>query len=482
MRVPEPDPTPLDDSPLDGTLLAGTLLDDVRALVAAFAEEHHCPTISWGIARDGALIAHGATGTLHHGAQPSTQTVYRIASMTKSFTSALVLGLRDEGVLRLDDPISTHAPELAAITGPTCDAPPLTLGHLLSMATGLATDDVWADRHLDITDDELDEVIATGGHFAVDPGTAFEYSNLGFALVGRIVLRATGRRVQDLVRERLIEPLGLTRTTWVQPTHDDWAQPFGWEDDVHVPEMLVADGVLAPMGGIWSCIDDLVIWSRWFEDAFRARNGDDTGPLRRSSRREMQQIHSYGGTRTIAGRPAPNGYGYGLLMRDDAELGPLAGHSGGLPGYGSNMRWTPGRGLSVVALANVTYAHMAELTLRIFDALHAAGQVPAVQVSVHPQLESLVHRLVALIHDWDDAVADELFTDNVAWDEPYERRRRAATEAIGDAGPVTLSRIDAATAARADAVLLDADGAELTLELELAPLVPLRIQSFSLER
>jgi len=459
----------------------------ILEIVQSSAAAHHAPSVAWGVVRDGALWATGAVGELDDGTTPSPRTVYRIASMTKSFTAAAVLALRDDGVLRLDDPITAHAPELAAVIGPTLDAATITLGDLLSMSSGLATDDVWADRHLDITDDELDALMATGAHFAVDTGTAFEYSNLGFALIGRVVLRTTGTPVQQHVSQRFIGPLGLRRTTWTQPDHDDWARPYRWDaaDDAaggaHAPESLVGDGALAPMGGIWSCIEDLAVWTDWLDHAFPARDEPDDGPLRRASRREMQQIHRYAGTRELAGRSAPQGYGYGVLLRDDPVLGPLAGHSGGLPGYGSNMRWAPGRRLGVIALANVTYAPMAELTLRIFDALHAAGEVPESSVQVSATIERLATELVALLNDWDDARADALFTDNVALDESYTRRRSAATAVAADNGRFTISSITALSGAGADVMLTNGAGS-YKLEVELAPLVPARIESFSLAR
>jgi len=162
-------------------------------------------------------------------------------------------------------------------------------------------------------------------------------------------------------------------------------------------------------------------------------------------------------------------------------LGPLAGHSGGLPGYGSNMRWAPGRRLGVIALANVTYAPMAELTLRIFDALHAAGEVPESSVKVSATIERLATELVALLNDWDDARADALFTDNVALDESYTRRRSAATAVAADNGRFTISSITALSGAGADVVLTNGAGS-YKLEVELAPLVPARIESFSLAR
>ena len=111
----------------------------IRQLVADTAHDERCASIAWGVVRDGVIVD-----------GESVDTVYRIASMTKSFTSAAVLALRDEGVLALDVPVAQYAPELAAVRGPEGSAP-VTLRRLLSMTSGLATDDAWADRHLDIT-------------------------------------------------------------------------------------------------------------------------------------------------------------------------------------------------------------------------------------------------------------------------------------------------------------------------------------------
>ncbi len=459
--------------------------DAVEALVglaATTAAAHHCPSLTWGVVADGRLVASGSCGARDDGELPTSDTVYRIASMTKSFTAATVLALRDEGVVRLDDPVTVHAPELAGFRGPTTDAPAITIGDLLSMGSGLATDDVWADRHLDLTDDELDTIAATGACFAQPTGTAFEYSNLGFAILGRVVRNATGTRVQDQVATRFLGPLGMSRTTWVRPEHDDWARPYRWQDDAPLPELPpVADGELAPMGGIWSTVSDLARWVEFLGDAFPARDGLDDGPLCRASRREMQQLRRYAGLRTIADVTAPNGYGYGLLLRDDPTLGTVCGHSGGLPGYGSNMRWIVDRRIGVIALANVTYAPMAELTMRMLYALDTAGALPPASVRPVPHaLDTAVRRLVSLLHEWDAGTAAALFADNVDLDEPSARRRAAVERLVGDGRPLALDTITATTDAAAVARLTTADGRALELAVELAPLRPVRIESWEL--
>lgn len=456
----------------------------ISALVDSFASTHRCPTVAWGVLRHGELVAAGSTGRLDDGSTPTPDTVYRIASMTKSFSAATTLALRDDGVLRLDDALGVYGPELAGLRSPTSDAAEITVRDLLCMTSGLVTDDAWADRHLDLTDDEFDRMIAAGLVFAEPTGNHFEYSNFGFALLGRVVHRATGHRIQDVTSERLLRPLGMTNTTWVRPDHDDWARPKRlsgdrWEDEIDTP----GDGLVAPMGGIWTSVADLSTWMSWLADAFPARNdtgGDhDDGPLRRASRREMQTPQRYSGMRTLRDVRMSTSYGYGLRVLDEPDHGVVITHSGGLPGYGSNMRWTPGGGIGVVALSNLTYAPMTELTARIHD--HVAAQSTGFpRRPVDPELAATARRLVELLDSWarlgrvDGDDLSGLFAANVEPDEPLDRRAREVFRHRG----LHLDEVVAINDARGKAVCTSARGARVTVTFALAPSRPLRVQDY----
>ena len=168
---------------------------DTHAALEAHFELHRvlnvAPRLAWGVVRDGVLTYSGGTNT-------NENTVFRIASMTKSFTAAAVLMLRDEGAFALDDPIIGHAPELASIANPTADSPAITIRHLLTMNSGLATDDPWADRHLDFSDAQLDAETIRGALFAVPPGTAMQYS----ALIAQIGKQAAPRSKEGRAARR----------------------------------------------------------------------------------------------------------------------------------------------------------------------------------------------------------------------------------------------------------------------------------------
>ena len=460
---------------------------DLGRLVARRGQQHHC-SIAWGVVADGQLVLTGAEA-VDPDPRPTEQTVFRIASISKSFTAASILMLRDQGLLQLDDRVADIAPEFAAVIGPTTDSPAITVRHLLSMAGGMPTDDAWADRHLDIADDELDALVAGGVTSAWTPGIHGEYSNLGYAMLGRVIRRVSGRRAQDFITAKLLEPLGMHRTTWLQPQHDDWARPFDIRDAERIADIEpLGDGAFAPMGGLWSCVADLARWVTWFADAFPSRDGDDPGPLCRASRREMQQVQrsmatehtpaSGEGDDAVPERVDGGGYGFGLFVSHDTRFNHFVQHSGGLPGYGSNMRWLPGRGIGVIALGNSTYAPMSEMTRRMMEILDDHGLVPPDPCRPAAAFVEATHRLSVLLSDWTDADASDLFADNVALDEPLDRRARRAAEWARQHGSLSVVSIDAFTPLRGQVVMRHADGTERRLDVEMSPQVPSRLQLY----
>jgi CubicO group peptidase (beta-lactamase class C family) len=459
----------------------------VREVFEAAATRWRVPGIAYGVVRDGELATSGGIGTLALGAEvvPDADSVFRIASMTKSFTAAAVMRLIGEGRLSWDRAVAEIAPELAGWRGPTTDAPAPTLRHLLTMDAGLPTDDPWADRHLDATAEQMDAWFAAGASFAWSPGVAFEYSNLGWGLLGRIVERATGSRVQDLVAEHLLAPLGMTSTAWVRealPPGAAVADGHGWRDgafvDVGPP---IGDGGIAPMGGLWTTVRDLARWVAFFLDAFPPRDDPDDAALPRAARREMQQLRRLDGAVTVRPRPdGPSrvvaaGYGLGLFVSHDPRLGHVVAHSGGLPGFGSHMRWLPERGFGVIALANATYAPMSKACAWALDALADAGELPpARRVSPAPELAEAATRAAALLDAWDDDAADDLFADNVDLDEPRERRRALARALRERLGPMTWDgHLEAETSLRGSLPLA---GGRVRVELGLNAERPPRLQ------
>ena len=450
---------------------AGLDRDAATRLCAAGFEYHaarlRLPSLAWGLVRDGVVLS-----------GVEVDAVYRIASMTKSFTAATVLMVRDAGGLALDDPVERHAPEFAALRSPLPGAPPVTVRHLLTMSSGLATDDAWADRHLDLHDAELDAIVADGVTFAWMPGVTFEYSNLGYGILGRVVRNITGSTLQQHVTEHLLHPLGMTRTSWTAPDDAVIGYRSRHDGEPLVAEPMLGDGAIAPMGGLFSCVTDLARWVDFLASAFGSPNAAHDAVLGAAARREMQQVarahpterSATSGTWSQRG----GGYGYGLNVLPHPTLGTVITHSGGLPGFGSNMRWVAGTGVGLVALSNSTYAPMAPTTESVLDALAAAGAVTTPSLVVSPALVEASQWLVAMLNG---AAPDAMFADNVDLDRTPAERGRAVAELRDQHGPFTLARVFAESATSAVAIA-HGTSVELHIDFQLAPFAPSLIQTY----
>lgn len=453
----------------------------------------HVPGLVYGLVHDGALVHVRGLGTLRVGedATPDGRSVFRIASMTKSFTAATVLLLRDESRLRLDDPIEEHVPELSSLRYPTTDSPRITIRHLLTMTAGFPTDDPWGDRQQGLDLGEFSRLLANGLSFAWAPGTRFEYSNTGYGILGRLITNVAGREYRDVVRERLLTPLGMHETGYLEEEADPdrLARGYLWRTDAYVEEPMDGYGALAPMGGIFTTVEDLSKWVAGFLDAFPPRDDpDDRHPLSRASRREMQHPMvpelvrlSHTTADTMPDVESAH-YGFGLFQIDDVRYGRLIGHSGGYPGFGSHMRWHPGTGLGIIAFANHRYGPASPLAR---DMLHELLRMEAAPLRrIRPNAATLAARetVEGLIERWDDDVAAASFAMNVELDEPLELRKAAIERLRERHGRL---RRDAETPDESQTPYhlvwwLRGDRGRVRAELLLSPELPPRVQTFGL--
>ena len=311
-----------------------------RALTRRLAVEqasHRLPSVVAGVVRDGALAWTGADGTLDgsvEGPGASSDTQYRMGSISKTFVAVEVVRLRDAGRLDLADTIGTHLPEVPFGH--------VTIAQLLTHTSGLQaeTDGDWWER---TTGDDWDGLLASGLALRFTPGTAFHYSNTGYAVLGELVARLRGTSWFDAVRDGILDPLGMTRTTTrpVAPSAPGLAvHPLA--DLLHVePEH---DGVsMSPAGQLWSTVDDLGRWA-----AFLA--GDTAGVLSRDSLREMLRpvaVNDVPG----AGWTGAHGLGWQTWNIDGRRF---AGHGGSMPGFLANLRVDVETGDGVVVMTNAT--------------------------------------------------------------------------------------------------------------------------------
>jgi CubicO group peptidase (beta-lactamase class C family) len=468
-------------------------LDSAVGLVderlAAFRSDTDSPATAYALLKDGEVVHLGAIGTrtLDTDERPDADTVFRIASMTKSVTASAVLLLRDRAALRLDDRLDEHLPWAASLRAAT-DGHPITLRDLLTMTAGLPTDDPWGDRQEDLPLADFDALVAGGLSFATVPRTAWEYSNLGYALLGRVISAATGRDYREYVRTELLEPLGMTSTGYDvgDVPVERLAQGYAPVDAGLVPEPFTGSGAFSPMGGLLSTARDVATWVAGFQHSW-AHTGADDHPLDRWSRREMQEPQRYVSTVHL---PVPDAepsiistsYGFGLVVDDDLRLGRTVSHSGGYPGFGSHMRWHPATGWGVVVLANRTYAPAFRVGTEVVAALAGAqlddGFVPPSRAWART-LEAM-DVAERLLESWDDALADAWFAVNVDLDRPRDERRAALARVRESIGGATrdASSVVSTSPSRARWRVVGPTGTA-TLEVLLTPEATPRIQTLT---
>ena len=181
--------------------------------------------------------------------------MFRIASMTKSFTAAAVLALRDDGALQLDDPAADFVPELRGLPPVTADAPAITIRHLLTMTAGFPTDDPWGDRQQGLPLAEFDALLRRASR-RVAARDLLRVLQPGLRAARPGHRRGHAASYAEFVTARLLGPLGLDRTGFEAAAVDPAGlargyqrRPDGWAE-------LVPDGygAFAPMGGVFSCV------------------------------------------------------------------------------------------------------------------------------------------------------------------------------------------------------------------------------------
>lgn len=413
---------------------AAKLASTFPAIDSAFrahAAAQHMPGAAWGIIIDGRVAHIGTYGVRDVASRAPVErnSVFRIASMTKSFTAMAIMKLRDEGKLSLDDPAERYVPELAGLAYPTSDSPRITIRHLLSHAAGFPEDNPWGDQQLAISFDSMSTMMRRGIPFSNAPGVAYEYSNYGFAILGRIVSRVAGVPYNTYLQEEILRPLGMTSTT-MEPRSvpaSRLAQGYRWEDDQWKLEPQLADGAFGAMGGMLTSIADLSTYVAAYLGAWPPGSGPETAPIRRASLREMQRVQNY---RTpfagvdSAGKPRLNagGYGYGLGISSTCDYEHIVAHTGGLPGFGSIMRWLPEYGVGFIAFGNRTYSGFGAPVDRALQLMAATGALAPRMPEPSAALESARSAVTRLVQRWNQQLADSVAAVNLFLDRSADRR------------------------------------------------------------
>ena len=417
----------------------------VDSIFAKSARTNHNPAIAYGVVVDNQLIYANAVGysNLEKKIPANSKSRFRIASMTKSFTAMSILRLRDEGKLQLSDPVAKYIPEAASLTYPTTDAKPVTVFNLLTMSAGFPEDNPWGDRQLSDTDEELIDLVKNGISFSTNPNSQFEYSNLGYGLLGKIVSVVSGQRYQDYVIEKILRPLGMDdcEFEYEKIPAEKLALGYRWEDNQWKPEALLKDGAYASMGGMICTIDDFAKYMSFLLTSWPSRNADEVGPVKRSSAREMQRPWIFRGLapnfKTHTGElcPRTGGYGFGLGWRQDCHGTVAVSHSGGLPGFGSVHILMTDLGIGVVAFSNLTYASMGVPASNALDTLVYLANLQKRVLPVSPTLIRVQGEIVKLLPDWKEE-HDALFAENFFPDISKAYRKKETDDLLSKIGKI----------------------------------------------
>lgn len=414
----------------------------IDSLIATFAAQRRVPGYAYGIVIDGRLahVVAGGVRETRTRAAADTATVFRIASMSKSFAALAILQLRDEGRLGLDEPAERYVPELRSLRYATSDAPRITVRHLLTHSAGFPEDNPWGDQQLDATEAAFSAMMRGGIPFSNPPGTAYEYSNYGFAILGRIVTNVAGMPYARYLRERILLPLGMRHTTLESGDVEPSRLAYGYrlQDGEWLLEPPLPDGAFGVMGGMLTTPADLSRWVAFLLDAWPARDGAEPGPVKRSSVREMQQLQRFAGATAVAGAEAlslnAGGYGYGLRVQQTCDFRHAVSHTGGLPGYGSIMKWLPEHGVGIIALGSLTYTPWTPVVDQAFELLRRTGALQPREPQPAPVLETRRAQVTRLVQRWSAPLADSLAAMNLFRDEPADRRRAQVARVVEAAG------------------------------------------------
>ncbi|MGZ5416351.1 MAG: serine hydrolase domain-containing protein [Nocardioides sp.] len=306
----------------------------LQTLLAQDQVAGRLPSVVGGVVRDGDLVWTGSHGTVTGSVDPGPDVQYRIGSITKTLVAVIVLQLRDEGLLDLNDRLDVHLPGV--------EYGDRTIRSLLSHSSGMHSEPAgeWWERTPGGSFDDLAGRLADARP-AFEAGATFHYTNIAFGLLGEVVARNTGVPWFDAVRTRLLEPLGMRRTSYLP--EPPAAQGYSVH---HFAGTLTEEpshdaGAMAPAGQVWSTVEDLARYA-----AFLAAGDDKI--LTSATMDEMFTPQSGSLAGALGG-----GYGLGFrLVSTKPDM--LVGHTGSMPGFLAGLFADRGRRTAAVILANGT--------------------------------------------------------------------------------------------------------------------------------
>jgi CubicO group peptidase (beta-lactamase class C family) len=326
---------------------------ELAAKLGSFVRENRLPGAAAGVVHGDHLVWSAGAGFADLGARRLTEpgTLYRIASITKTFTGTAVMQLRDAGRLDLDDPAVAYLPELRSAVSPFAAIEAVTIRRMLSHESGLAAEPPGTDWSVPAYQGDAELTLARASEIVLrlPPNAAHKYSDLAYQLLGAIVTRVTGMPYPQYLRELVLVPLGLSATGF-EPLPgalpDRRATGYDWRALSDERDLASAMPPVWAEGGLWSCVEDL---GRWLSFQLRAYRDPAAGApvLAAASLREMHK------PRYLAGDDWARAWGISWCgyRRDGVTW---IQHGGGLPGFTTSVCFDPADQVGGIALLNGT--------------------------------------------------------------------------------------------------------------------------------
>ena len=451
----------------------------IGELARQHARGGYSPSGIVALARHGKLIHAESWGDDGYDLDAS----FRVASLTKSFTAQALQILRRRGDIGFDDPVTLHLPELEVVA--PAHWPELRIRHLLGMSSGLATDNPWGDRQESISRERLSAWAAAGLRLIFAPGTSFEYSNLAYALLGEIIARLSDQDYRDFVTGQLLEPLGLNSSRFssaeLGQVTRSWhrAPPLpglrgGWSDQPHS-----GPGAFSSIGGLYSSVNDLLKWTGLF---LKPESAAGFG-LAAADLIEAQEPLTPRGS-GVAEAPlrgtVASGYGLGLFIDNHSGHGKIVSHSGGYPGFTAYMMWHVRSGLTVISSTNGTHSAAPKLARQVLFEAVAAEKSGEPDTTPWPETTAAVAAISSRLAGTEPDGFYDLFAMNVDLDFPLSARLERLDSSLVSLGrllePAGQPKFERPSSARWS---LPYEFGELELMIELAPVAPFGVQTFS---
>ena len=327
----------------------GAALKELDTTLAADFAKDGVGGLSIGVVSGASLVwsRHYGFAEAEAKRSPTNDTAYRIGSITKQFTALALLQLVEQGKMRLTDPLEKYVPEIRQVKDAPAGSPPITLLQVSTMHSGLAREPGCANNSVGPVSAWQKKVIDCLAEttYANEPGTTYLYSNIGYASLGLAIERAGGRPFIEHVEQRILRPLGMTRSSMEPTPAIRMNLAHGYQrrqtevSRANADRELEGRGYRVPNGALFSTVTDLAKFLSW-------QLGEGPAGILKKETQDANYARAF-----FSGAGLASGYGVGFQITRRGDI-VLMGHGGSTAGYHASALVHRPTKLGVVALRN----------------------------------------------------------------------------------------------------------------------------------